>query len=58
MAAKFPQCRYLKLHTHEQCTGEAVSDDPQIIQLCVRHLAQAMELVAEQKKRGTRRAER
>lgn len=58
MTANYIQCGYVKTHTHERCTGEAVSDDPTVIRLCVRHLAMAMELVAEQKRRTTRRAER
>lgn len=58
MAASFTQCGYLKPRTHEQCTGESVTDDLTSIWLCIRHLAKAMELIQDQKRRMTRRAER
>ena len=42
------RCRMLdgKLN---RCSGEALSDDPKVIQICQRHAAEVLELVAEQR---------
>lgn len=42
------QCHYLKPRRQEQCTAEAVHDDPDNGPLlCARHLAAAMQLVRD-----------
>jgi hypothetical protein len=38
------QCRYLN-RWGEQCTAESVTPDPDIIQLCTRHLGEALRLL-------------
>lgn len=43
MAAKYPQCRYLR-RNDERCTGEALdASDDALIVLCAKHVGRVIE---------------
>ena len=41
-----PRCRYVR-RNGERCTAETVDGDAKVIQLCLKHMGRALELIAE-----------
>lgn len=47
-------CRFMTAKGN-RCTGEALDPDPKVVQVCARHAAEVMELIADHKARRNRK---